>query len=167
MSTGRVFARAVGICNIVNAVKQKRYSDFLPNVSLRGARMRGPIPNMHTKPVWQAITSFSEAFRDSAICFIPGANMLLANGLRTTRLSAQNGKTKTCDLLAMLAMIAMLDSFFHLDQARGFDGSSFENSMSCIRRQTSRSRETPKHSTHLSVILTSIFFILQEWRSLI
>jgi hypothetical protein len=67
MSTGRVFARAVGICNSVNTVKQTKYNDFFPKVSLRGASISGPIPNITTNPVWQPTTAFSEAFKDSAI----------------------------------------------------------------------------------------------------
>jgi hypothetical protein len=40
---------------------------------------------MITKPVWQPITEFLEVWRDSAIWSIPGANMLLARGLRTVK----------------------------------------------------------------------------------
>ena len=51
MRTGKVFARAVGIWSRVNAVKQIKYSGFLPKVSLSGARISGPTPNMTTNPV--------------------------------------------------------------------------------------------------------------------
>jgi len=114
----------------VNKVKQIKYSGLLPKVSLKGASMRGPIPSMITKPVWQPITSFSEAFNDSAICRIPGANILLAKGLATIQLSVVGKRSRTCDLLDMLAMMPMFASFFHLDHDLGLDSSSFENSMS-------------------------------------
>jgi hypothetical protein len=116
----------------VNKVKQIRYRGFLPNVSLRGARRRGPIPNTTTNPVWQPITSISRAFKDPTICQILRANMLLDGGLRTAQLLP---RPEICDLLDMLAMIAMFASFFHFPQARGLDGSSFENSMSCFQGQ--------------------------------
>lgn len=72
---------------------------------------------MTTKLIWQPwwpVTSISEAFRDPSICIIPGANMPLANGLRTSNLSVHTTvSSSTFDLLAILAMIAMLASFFH------------------------------------------------------
>ena len=110
MRTSKVFARAVGIWSKVKKVKQIRQRGFLPNVSLRGARRIGPIPNTTTNPVWQPITSFSRAFKDSAICQIPGAKMLLGDGLRTTQLLP---RPEIYDLLNMLAIIAMFTSFFH------------------------------------------------------
>lgn len=51
MSTGNVFANAVGICSKVKMVKHTRYRGFLPNVSDSGAKTKGPIPSMTTKPV--------------------------------------------------------------------------------------------------------------------
>jgi hypothetical protein len=80
---GRFGLKAVGICRRVNIAKQVKYRTFLPNVSDNGARIRGPIPSMMTKPVWQAITESVGTPRESAILSIPGANMLLAKGLRT------------------------------------------------------------------------------------
>lgn len=83
INTGRLFANAVGICSSVKTVKQTRYSGFRPNVSDSGARIKGPIPSIITKPVWHPITPLGVAWRDLAICSMPGANMLLASGLRT------------------------------------------------------------------------------------
>ena len=77
--------KAVGICRRVKIVKDVKYRGLLPNVSKRGARMSGPIPNMITNPVWQPITLFLSTFRDSAIWSIPGVNMLLARGLITKK----------------------------------------------------------------------------------
>jgi len=83
MRSGRFLLKAVGNCNSVKAVKQVKYNGFLPKVSERGARIRGPIPSIMTNPVWQAITLFRGTFRDSAIWSIPGVNMLLASGVMT------------------------------------------------------------------------------------
>ena len=67
MRVGRFGLKAVGICNNVKRVKQIKYKTFRPKVSERGARIRGPMHNMITKPVWQPITEFREVRRDSAI----------------------------------------------------------------------------------------------------
>jgi hypothetical protein len=86
--------------------------------------------------------------------------MLLANGLRTIHLSVQiTSGAQICDLLAMLAMIAMLASFLNFNQARGLDGSSFENSMSCFQYQT-YCRGMLSNSSHLSVTLASVLLAL-------
>lgn len=66
-----------------------RYSFRLPNVSDRGARINGPIPSNTTKPVVVPTTTLVSVFRSCAICLIPGVNMELANGLRTS-VSFQN-----------------------------------------------------------------------------
>jgi len=95
-------------------VKHQRYIAFRPKVSDKGARIRGPIPSITTKPVWQLMTAVCVTFRDFAICLTPGVNMLLAKGER----------------IAMRPMMAMLLNFLHFDQFRGWSESSFENSMS-------------------------------------
>lgn len=75
--------KAVGIWRSVNTVKHERYSALRPKVSESGARTRGPMPSMMTKPVVAPMTMSVVVLRPSAICFIPGVNMELASGLRT------------------------------------------------------------------------------------
>lgn len=78
-------ASAVGICRRVKIVKQIRYMGRRPNVSLSGARRSGPMPNMTTKPVVVPMTAVVEQLRSFAISSIPGVNIELTKGLRTTR----------------------------------------------------------------------------------
>lgn len=125
MRTGNVFARAGRISSKVKTVKQIKYSGFLPNVSLRGARTTGPIPSMTAEPVKQPITSFLThleipqfaLFREQTFCFPKRWGLPICQCILLVC-------PKTCDLIAMLA------SFFHFSQARGLDRSPFENSMS-------------------------------------
>jgi hypothetical protein len=56
---------------------------LLPNVSLRGASSKGPMPSMTTKPVVVPITAVVEQCRSFAISSIPGVNIELASGLTT------------------------------------------------------------------------------------
>ena len=76
-------ANAVGICNSANIEKQTRYSFLRPKVSERGARISGPIPSRTTKPVVAPTTTSPVVLRSSAICSMPGVNMLDANGDNT------------------------------------------------------------------------------------
>ena len=104
---------AVGICSSENIEKQMRYNFLLPNVSLSGARMSGPIPSITTKPVVAPTTSRLLAFKSFAIWSIPGVNMELARGLR----------------IAMRAMMVTLAIFLALDHCLGFSSSSLEKSI--------------------------------------
>ena len=74
---------AVGICNREKTEKQMRYSFRLPNVSDKGARIRGPMPRETTKPVVAPMTALGVVCKQSAICCIPGVNIELASGLST------------------------------------------------------------------------------------
>ena len=74
---------AVGICKREKAEKQMRYSFRLPNVSDKGARIRGPMPRETTKPVVAPMTALGVVSRQSAICSMPGVNIELASGLST------------------------------------------------------------------------------------
>ena len=60
------------------------YSLRRPNVSDRGARISGPNPKKTTKPVVAPTTVCGIVPRSSAICSMPGVNMELARGLRTS-----------------------------------------------------------------------------------
>ena len=67
---------------------------------------------------------------------MPGANMELARGLRTGLLVSGRGIKELVMsmgngvyVLAMLPITAIFPYFFHLDQERGFDVSSLENSI--------------------------------------
>jgi hypothetical protein len=68
--------------------KQLKYMTFRPKVSESGARIKGPRPSMITNPVWQPMTLPVLVCKDFAIWSIPGAKMLLANGLRTIKMLA-------------------------------------------------------------------------------
>ena len=63
--------------------KQTRYSIRRPNVSDKGARIRGPMPSITTYPVVAATTVVMVVSRSSEICLMPGVNIELARGLRT------------------------------------------------------------------------------------
>ena len=75
--------RAVGICNNAKIEKQTRYKGLRPNVSLKGAKIRGPMPRRTTNPVVAPTMTLGVVSRSSAICAIPGVNMLEARGERT------------------------------------------------------------------------------------
>lgn len=77
--------KAVGICRTANMEKQTRYSFRLPNVSLSGAKIKGPMPRKTTKPVVAPTTTLSVVWRSAEIWAIPGVNMELAKGLSTRR----------------------------------------------------------------------------------
>jgi hypothetical protein len=76
-------ASAAGIWSRVKIEKHTRYIFLRPNVSDSGARIKGPIPSMTTKPVVVPITAVVLHLRSSAICAMPGVNMEDTRGLRT------------------------------------------------------------------------------------
>jgi hypothetical protein len=100
-------ASALGICSTANTVKHTRYSLRRPNVSDKGARNSGPSPSMITKPVVQPMTTLGELSSESAICWMPGVNILDARGER----------------MLMAAMMATLAILVRCGHWRGFSGS--------------------------------------------
>jgi hypothetical protein len=76
-------ASADGIWRRVKMEKQVKYMTRRPNVSLKGARSRGPMPSMTTKPVVVPMTAVVEQFRSRAISSMPGVNIELTSGLTT------------------------------------------------------------------------------------
>jgi len=71
--------------------------------------------------------------------------MLLAGGERTVVWSEEKYK-QFLNLLLILAITAMLESFFHFDQDRGFPSSSFENSTSYTYQSISAKKSEVRHT---------------------
>lgn len=55
------------ICKREKSEKQIMYNRLRPNVSDRGARIKGPMPRKTTKPVVAPITTFGAVCKSSAI----------------------------------------------------------------------------------------------------
>lgn len=63
INTGRDLDNAVGIWSKVNIAKQIKNRGFLPKVSDRGAKIKGPTPSMTTKPSHTTLVSITKTSR--------------------------------------------------------------------------------------------------------